>query len=50
MRRLLVINQYFYPDIASTGRYATDICSGLTRFGYDVYAGVWGWSPHLTLN
>ena len=37
MRRLLVINQYFYPDIASTGRYATDICSGLTRFGYDVY-------------
>jgi len=37
VRRLLVINQYFYSDIALTGLYATEICSGLTRFGYDVY-------------
>ena len=37
MIRLLVINQYFYPDLASTGLYATDICEGFSKNGFDVY-------------
>jgi len=36
-QRLLVINQYYAPDVASTGQYATDICSGLARRGHEVY-------------
>ncbi len=29
MKRIIVLNQYFYPDIASTGLYAFDICKEL---------------------
>ena len=36
-QRLLVINQYYAPDVASTGQYATDICNGLARRGHEVY-------------
>ncbi len=36
-KRVLVINQYYAPDIASTGQYATDICSGLARMGHEVH-------------
>ena len=35
--RLLVINQYYPPDVASTGRYAAAICSALARHGYEVH-------------
>jgi len=37
VRRLLVINQYYAPDVASTGQYAADICSGLTSYGFEVH-------------
>lgn len=37
MKRLLVINQYYAPDLASTGQYASDICSGLTKYGFEVH-------------
>ncbi len=33
---LLVINQYYAPDLASTGQIAADICEGLADRGYDV--------------
>jgi len=36
-KRVLVINQYFAPDFASTGQYATDICSGLAGMGHEVH-------------
>lgn len=32
-RNILVINQYFSPDLASTGQYATEICLGLAANG-----------------
>lgn len=37
MKRILVINQYYAPDLASTGQYAADICAGLATYGFDVY-------------
>ena len=37
VKRLLVINQYYAPDVASTGQYAADICSGLTSYGFEVH-------------
>jgi glycosyltransferase involved in cell wall biosynthesis len=30
---IILLNQYFSPDIASTGIYAADICSGLAKAG-----------------
>jgi colanic acid biosynthesis glycosyl transferase WcaI len=36
-KNFLVLNQYYPPDIASTGQYAADICSGLVRAGYGVH-------------
>lgn len=33
---LLVINQYYQPDIASTGRLLTELCEGLAAEGFDV--------------
>lgn len=36
MKRLLVINQYYYPDLASTGQYAHDICTGLATYGFKI--------------
>lgn len=36
-KKLLVINQYFAPDIASTGQYAAEICKGLTHIGFEVH-------------
>lgn len=36
-KKLLVINQYYPPDIASTGQYAHEICSGLVERGYEVH-------------
>lgn len=37
LKRVLVINQYFPPDIASTGQYAADICKGMAKNGFEVY-------------
>lgn len=37
IQRILLINQYYAPDVASTGQYATDICRGLSRKGYEVH-------------
>lgn len=36
-QRLLVINQYYFPDFASTGLYAADICSGLVKEDIEVH-------------
>ncbi len=36
MKKILVINQYYYPDFASTGQYAHDICIGLVKYGFGV--------------
>jgi glycosyltransferase involved in cell wall biosynthesis len=36
-QRLLVINQYYIPDVASTGRYAAEICKGLVKRGFEVH-------------
>jgi glycosyltransferase involved in cell wall biosynthesis len=33
---LLVVNQYYAPDLASTGRYAAGLCSGLVERGWRV--------------
>lgn len=35
-KNILVINQYFSPDLASTGQYAAEICHGLARNGKKV--------------
>lgn len=35
--RLLVINQYYAPDIAATGRLAAELCAGLVRHGIEVH-------------
>ena len=32
-KKIFVTNQYYEPDIASTGKYATGICSGLASRG-----------------
>jgi len=36
VKKILVINQYYYPDFASTGQYAHDICLGLVKYGFSV--------------
>src|SRR5262245_22737693 len=36
-RKLLVVNLYYPPDIASTGQLAADICSNLVRRGIEVH-------------
>jgi glycosyltransferase involved in cell wall biosynthesis len=36
-QKLLVINQYYPPDIASTGRYVAEICSYLSQQGFEVH-------------
>jgi glycosyltransferase involved in cell wall biosynthesis len=36
-KKVLVLNQYFPPDVASTGQYAFDIASGFFRAGNDVH-------------
>jgi len=36
-QRVLVVNQYYAPDVASTGQYATDICIGLSKKGHEVH-------------
>lgn len=38
--RLLVVNLYYPPDIASTGQYAADICRAISRRGIEVHAVV----------
>jgi glycosyltransferase involved in cell wall biosynthesis len=35
--RLLVINQYYPPDVASTGRYMAEICTNLVQRGFCVH-------------
>ena len=35
--KLLVINQYYAPDVASTGQLLAEICAGLARNGSDVH-------------
>jgi glycosyltransferase involved in cell wall biosynthesis len=37
MKRLLVINQYFPPDFASTGQYAFEICKSIGKEGIEVH-------------
>ena len=37
MKKILVINQYYAPDLASTGQYAADICAALAAHDFDVY-------------
>jgi colanic acid biosynthesis glycosyl transferase WcaI len=46
-RRLLVVNLYYAPDLASTGQYAADICASLARRGVSVHvvAGAPSYSP-----
>lgn len=36
-QKLLVINQYYAPDVASTGQLAAEICSSLARQGFEVH-------------
>lgn len=36
--RVLMLNQYFYPDIAATSQLATDLAVDLARRGHDVVA------------
>src|SRR5438270_5043378 len=33
---LLLINQHYYPDVASTGQHITDLAEHLVREGYSV--------------
>ena len=35
--KLLVINQYYAPDFASTGQLAAELCGGLAKRGIDVH-------------
>jgi glycosyltransferase involved in cell wall biosynthesis len=35
--RLLVINQYYAPDLASTGQLAAELCEGLVRRGFEMH-------------
>lgn len=35
--KLLVINQYYAPDLASTGQLAAELCEGLVRRGFEVH-------------
>lgn len=35
--RLLVINQYYAPDLASTGQLAAELCEGLVHRGFEVH-------------
>lgn len=35
-RKLLVVNQYYAPDLASTGQLAAEICEGLAGRGFQV--------------
>jgi len=35
-KEIILLTQYFYPDIASTGLLMTDICTGLSDKGYSV--------------
>ena len=37
MTRLLVINQYYIPDLASTGQLAAEICKNLVKRGFEVH-------------
>jgi|YelNatPaOPRAMG01_1025707.scaffolds.fasta_scaffold30324_2 glycosyltransferase involved in cell wall biosynthesis len=34
--KIILLNQYFYPDIASTGIYAADICAELAKAGNEI--------------
>ncbi len=36
-QKLLVVNQYYAPDVASTGQLAAEICSSLARRGLEVH-------------
>lgn len=36
-RKLLVLNQYYAPDLASTGQLAAEICSSLSQKGVEVH-------------
>ena len=35
-KHLLFINQHYYPDVAATGQYLTDLCEYLTNRGHEV--------------
>src|SRR5881275_3358334 len=34
--KLLLVNQHYYPDVASTGQHLTDLAEHLAREGYGV--------------
>ena len=35
--RLLLVNQYYAPDVASTGQYAAEICESLAQYGFEIH-------------
>lgn len=35
--KLLLVNQYYVPDIASTGQFAADICNSLVKHGFEIH-------------
>lgn len=49
-RKLLVINQYYAPDIASTGQLAAEICSSIAAKGVEVHvvAGQPSYTTHAS--
>lgn len=49
MKRLLVINQYYAPDLASTGQIAAEICKNLVKRGFEVHV-VTGQPSYLTFS
>lgn len=36
-QKLLVVNQYYAPDVASTGQYAHEVCRGLVKRGFEIH-------------
>ncbi len=46
--RILILNEYFYPDVASTAQHSTDLAVALAQEGHEVtvVAGQQGYSDH----
>ena len=36
IRRVMIINQYYAPDVASSGQLIADLCEGLVEVGHEV--------------
>lgn len=51
MKKILVIANYYYPDIASLGQLITDICNGLNNeFEFEVIAAIPNYSKDIEIN